>query len=199
MLIDPAKLFESKLLYPHPIARERLNRLVGLDDHKKRLTKVLGLLVNQAGLRRWASEHHGGAENLLDAVLHRPPLVILAGDVGCGKTELAETIGDAVGRQEGIDVMLLPLSLATRGQGKVGEMTHLISTAFDYTVKEAGSLKSSGGKSQGAVILLVDEADALAQSRETSQMHHEDVSGVNAFIRGIDRISNQRLPAAVIM
>ncbi len=116
-----------------------------------------------------------------------------------GKTELAETIGDAVGRQEGIDVMLLPLSLATRGQGKVGEMTHLISTAFDYTVKEAGSLKSSGGKSQGAVILLVDEADALAQSRETSQMHHEDVSGVNAFIRGIDRISNQRLPAAVIM
>ena len=199
MLIDPAKLFESKLLYPHPIARERLNRLVGLDDHKKRLTKVLGLLVNQAGLRRWASEHHGGAENLLDAVLHRPPLVILAGDVGCGKTELAETIGDAVARQEGIDVMLLPLSLATRGQGKVGEMTHLISTAFDYTVKEAGSLKSSGGKSQGAVILLVDEADALAQSRETSQMHHEDVSGVNAFIRGIDRISNQRLPAAVIM
>jgi AAA+ superfamily predicted ATPase len=30
-------------------------------------------------------------------------------------------------------------------------------------------------------------------------MHHEDVSGVNAFIRGIDRLANQRLPAAVIM
>jgi hypothetical protein len=102
MLVDPAKLFEGKLLYPHPVARERLNRLVGLEDHKKRLANVLGLLVNQAGLRRWASEHHGGAENLLDAVLHRPPLV--AGDVGCGKTEIAETIGNAVGRQEGIDV-----------------------------------------------------------------------------------------------
>ena len=199
MLIDPAKLFESKLLYPHPAARERLDRLVGLDDHKRKLTKVLGLLVNQAGLRRWADEHHSGATKLLDAVVHRPPLVILAGDVGSGKTERAETIGDAVGRQEGIDVMLLPLSLSTRGQGKVGEMTHLISTAFDYTVKEASSLKSSSGKSSGAVILLVDEADALAQSRETSQMHHEDVSGVNAFIRGIDRIANQRLPAAVIM
>jgi AAA+ superfamily predicted ATPase len=199
MLIDPSKLFESKLLYPHPAARERLDRLVGLDDHKQKLTKVLGLLVNQAGLRSWASEHHAGAEKLLDTVLHRPPLVILAGDVGSGKTELAETIGDAVGRQESIDVMLLPLSLATRGQGKVGEMTHLISSAFDYTVKEASSLKSSGGKTSGAVILLVDEADALAQSRETSQMHHEDVSGVNAFIRGIDRIANQRLPAAVIM
>jgi AAA+ superfamily predicted ATPase len=191
MLVDPAKLFESKILYPHPAARERLNRLVGLDEHKKKLTKVLGLLVNQDGLHRWAKEHHSGAEKLLDAVISRPPLVILAGDVGSGKTELAETIGDAVGRQEGIDVMLLPLSLATRGQGKVGEMTHLISTAFDYTVKEASTLKSRDGKTHGAVILLVDEADALAQSRETSQM--------NAFIRGIDRIANQRLPAAVIM
>jgi AAA+ superfamily predicted ATPase len=50
-----------------------------------------------------------------------------------------------------------------------------------------------------AVILLVDEADALAQSRETANMHHEDVSGVNAFIRGLDRLANGRLPAAVIM
>jgi len=30
-------------------------------------------------------------------------------------------------------------------------------------------------------------------------MHHEDRAGVNAFIRGIDRIGNGRLPAAVIM
>jgi AAA+ superfamily predicted ATPase len=30
-------------------------------------------------------------------------------------------------------------------------------------------------------------------------MHHEDRAGVNAFIRGIDRIGNGRLPAAVVM
>ena len=35
---------------------------------------------------------------------------------------------------------------------------------------------------RGAVILLVDEADALAQSREAAQMHHEDRAGVNAFL-----------------
>jgi AAA+ superfamily predicted ATPase len=51
---------------------------------------------------------------------------------------------------------------------------------------------------RGAVILLVDEADALAQSREAAQMRHEDRAGVNAFIRGVDRIGNG-LPAAVIM
>jgi AAA+ superfamily predicted ATPase len=197
-MIDIAALFERRMSYPHPAARERLDRLVGLDDHKTKLTKVLALLVNPGGLKRWGHAHHPGAELLLDTVLHRPPLVILAGDVGSGKTELAETIGDAVGRQEGIDVVLLPLSLSARGQGKVGEMTQLISGAFDFTVKEASSMKAKGN-AEGAVILLVDEADALAQSRETAQMHHEDVSGVNAFIRGIDRLANERLPAAVIM
>ena len=119
--------------------------------------------------------------------------------MGSGKTELAETIGDAVARQEDIGITLFPLSLSTRGQGRVGEMTQLISAAFDYTIEEARKLKSSNGRSRGAVILLIDEADALAQSRENAQMHHEDRAGVNAFIRGIDRIANAQLPAAVIM
>jgi AAA+ superfamily predicted ATPase len=77
-------------------------------------------------------------------------------------------------------------------------MTQLISAAFDFTVKEASSLMSKNA-AEGAVILLVDEADALAQSREGPEMHHESISGVNAFIRGIDRLANSRLPAAVIM
>lgn len=193
------ELFERRISYPDVDARERLARLVGLDDHKTRLTKILSLLVNPAGLEAWAKKHHPGAEELLNTVLRRPPLVVLAGDVGAGKSELAETIGDAVARQEKIDVTLFPLSLSTRGQGRVGEMTKLLSSAFEYIVAEAGKLKSSTGRSRGAVILLVDEADALAQSREAAQMHHEDRAGVNAFIRGVDRLSNSHLPAAVIM
>lgn len=69
-------------------------------------------------------------------MLRRPPLVVLAGDVGSGKTELAETIGDAVARTEKIDLTLLPLSLSTRGQGRVGEMTQLLSAAFDHAFAE---------------------------------------------------------------
>ena len=192
-MIDVASLFERRLTYPHPTARDRLERLIGLDEHKTKLTKMLGLLVHPKGLTEWGERHHPGADFLLSSVLNRPPLVILAGDVGSGKTELAESIGDAVARQEQIDVELLPLSLSTRGQGKVGQMTQLLSAAFDFTVKEAMRMKSDG-----AVILLVDEADALAQSRE-SEMHHEDRSGVNTFIRGIDRLASSGLPAAVIM
>lgn len=193
------ELFERRITYPDFDPQTRLARLVGLDDQKSRLAKILALLVNPAGLAVWARQHHPDADVLLDTVLRRPPLVVLAGDVGSGKTELAETIGDAVARQEKIDITLLPLSLSTRGQGRVGEMTQLISAAFDYTVAEATKLKSTSGKARGAIILLVDEADALAQSREATQMHHEDKAGVNAFIRGIDRIANAKLPAAVLM
>ncbi|WP_218565117.1 MULTISPECIES: ATP-binding protein [unclassified Pseudomonas] len=192
-------LFEYRVNYPDFEPQGRLAKLVGLEDQKTRLTKVLGLLVNSAGLTDWAKKFHPGSEDLLETVLRRPPLVVLAGDVGSGKTELAETIGDAVARQEKINITLFPLSLSTRGQGRVGEMTQLISAAFDYTIEEAKKLKSSDGRARGAVILLIDEADALAQSRENAQMHHEDRAGVNAFIRGIDRIANAQLPAAVIM
>ena len=184
------ELFERRLPFPDPDAMERLGRLVGLDDHKSRLTKILCLLVNPHSLDLWVKKHHHAATDLMNTVLRRPPLVVLAGDVGSGKTELAETIGDAVARQEKIDITLFPLSLSTRGQGRVGEMTQLLSTAFDYTVEHATKLKGTSNKSHGAIILLVDEADAIAQSREAAQMHHEDRAGVNAFIRGIDRIAN---------
>jgi hypothetical protein len=199
MAVDMMTLFERRMSYPHPDARDRLARLVGLDTYIERLTKSLGLLVHPGGLKMWGHEFHPGADKIINSVLSRPPLVILGGDVGSGKTELAETIPDAVARQEEIEIDLLPLSLSARGQGKVGEMTQLISAAFDFTVKEASTIERNKEGSEGAVILLVDEADALAQSRETAEMHHEEISGVNAFIRGIDRLASSRLPAAVIM
>jgi AAA+ superfamily predicted ATPase len=197
--IPAEELFGHRLTYPDPEARGRLARLVGIDDQKRRLARILGVLVNPEGLRRWVDEHHPGADRLLTSVLRRPPLVVLAGDVGSGKTELAETVGDEVARQEGIHLTLFPLSLSTRGEGLVGEMTQRISTAFDHGVAEAAKLKNPSGKARGAVILLVDEADALAQSREAAQMHHEDRAGVNAFIRGVDQIASRQVPAAVIM
>lgn len=193
-------LFERPTTLPDPDAQGRLARLVGMDDKIKRLANVLGVLINPAGLRKWQDKHHADAGILLDAVIRRPPLVVLSGDVGSGKTELAETIGDKVARQEDIDITLLPLSLSSRGQGRVGEMTQLVSSAFEHAFNEASKFKSAkGGAARGGVILLVDEADALAQSRESDQMHHEDRAGVNAFIRGIDRLANGGLPAVVLM
>lgn len=192
-------LFEPAFECPDPDLKDRLDSLVALDNQKGRLSKILGLLINPDGLKNWTEKFYPKANLLTETILRRPPLIVLEGDVGSGKTELATTIGDKVARQEKITVTVLPLSLSARGQGMVGEMTKLISSAFDHTIEQAKKYKSSTGKARGAVILLVDEADALTQSRENNQMHHEDKSGVNAFIRGIDRLGNGKLPAAVIM
>lgn len=192
------ELFDNTISFPDPEAQERLSKLIGLDDKISNLSKVLGLLINKDGLKKWAEKYYSNVDDIMNIVLHRPSLVVLAGDVGSGKSELAETIGDFVARQEKIDITLFPLSLSSRGQGRVGEMTQLISTAFKHTIKEAEKLKHSD-KVSGGIILLIDEADALAQSRESSQMHHEDKAGVNAFIRGIDSITHAKLPVAVIM
>ena len=193
------RLFERRITLPDPSSRERLALLVGLDDHKERLEKILGLTLDPTGLTNWLANHHPKASGLLDVILRRPHLVVLEGDVGSGKSELAETIGDAVARRFDVDIMLYPISLSTRGEGRVGEMTQLLSAAFDSVIDEASKLKGKSGKARGGVILLIDEADALAQSREAAQMHHEDRAGVNALIRGVDRLGNGKYPAAVIM
>lgn len=191
-------IFEQAINYPDPDYNERFHDLVGLDDYKERLRKILTLLINPNAIEAWRSKFHPDASVVINSVLKRPPLIVLEGDVGSGKSELATTIGDYVARLEKIDITLLPLSLSSRGEGRVGQMTQLISSAFEETYQRACRLKSES-KSRGAIILLVDEADALAQSRENSQMHHEDKAGVNAFIRGVDRLGNGKIPAAVIM
>jgi len=197
--VEGADLFERPAPFPDPEARRRFGALVGIDEHKERLVKLLGALLNPAGVERWAEKHHPDADGLLDVLLRRPPLIVLAGDVGSGKTELAETVGDAVARQQKMGVTLMPLSLATRGQGRVGEMTQLLSAAFDYAFTEAKKRMGDKGEVRGGVLLLIDEADAIAQSREDGQMHHEDRAGVNTLIRGVDRLAAARVPAAVIM
>lgn len=197
---DLDSLFDRRIDFPDLAAAKRLHRLVGLDEIKSRLTKTLGVLVNHHGPQNWAKKHHPTASILLDYLGRRPPLVIFAGDVGTGKTELAEVIGDAVARQEDIPITLFPLSLSTRGSGRVGEMTQLLTEAFDVVVQQASRLSGkTSSKAGGAIIMLVDEGDALTQSREATQMHHEDRAGVNAFIRGVDRLAEQHLPVVVIL
>jgi len=197
--INIDNLFDRRSTFPNSDAMKRLQLLVGLDEVKSRLIKSLAVLVNPEGVHAWAKKFHSKSLEILDFTERRPPLVILAGDVGTGKTEIASTIGDAVARQENISVTLFPLSLSTRGSGRVGEMTQLLSAAFENTVIEAKKLKKKDAKAHGAIILLVDEADAIVQSRENDQMHHEDRAGVNAFIRGVDQLAEQGLPAAVIL
>jgi SpoVK/Ycf46/Vps4 family AAA+-type ATPase len=83
------------------------------------------------------------------------------------------------------------MSIQTRGSGIVGDMTRQISRAF-------AAVEAEARRTGHVTILLLDEADALAESRETAQMHHEDRAGVNALIQGVDHLRGTGVPAFVV-
>ncbi|WP_375406801.1 AAA family ATPase [uncultured Amnibacterium sp.] len=173
---------------------------MGIDDIKRRLVNEASVLINPQVLEGWSTRHHGGTLNAVRAVEERTPLIVLAGDVGTGKTELAESVGDSIVRSLRIPLLTLyPLSLSTRGSGLVGEMTTLITQAFEFVRSTLGQARDGNGKVRNAAILLIDEADAIAQSRELSQMHHEDRAGVNALIRAIDSFRRDKLPVLTVL
>jgi AAA+ superfamily predicted ATPase len=192
-------LFAAVEEFPDDRARERFNDLVGIDTIKRQLTRQAQALLDPAIVEAWSTKAHKKVIPAVRDVMTRTALVILAGDVGTGKTELAETVGDRIARDIGKKVTLFPLSLSARGHGAVGEMTTLLTRAFETVRDHAAGGRSRDGSLRHATILLVDEADALAQSRELTQMHHEDRAGVNALIRGIDGLRNERLPVLTIM
>jgi SpoVK/Ycf46/Vps4 family AAA+-type ATPase len=192
-------LFDEVIELPDPDMQGQFERLVGIDAVKELLLKEGRLLLNPALLDEWSQSQHGSTLPCVRMFQERPPLILFSGDVGTGKTTLANSFGDPIARSERIKVTVLRLSLMTRGRGAVGEMTQLISRAFAEVESLGGPGKHTGKKPGSAVILVIDEADALAESRATEQMHHEDRAGVNALIRGIDRLSQKRLPILVVL
>ncbi len=192
-------LFTDAQQFPDGRARERFDGLVGLDAIKRQLLAEARVLLDPTIVEAWSKNMYAEVIPAVTDVMDRTPLVVLAGDVGTGKTELAETIGDPIARELGVPVMLYSLSLSARGHGAVGEMTALLAKAFETVDEHAKAGRARDGRLRHATILLIDEADALAQSRELEQMHHEDRAGVNALIRGIDDLRRDRLPVLTIM
>jgi AAA+ superfamily predicted ATPase len=48
------------------------------------------------------------------------------------------------------------------------------------------------------VLLLIDEADALASSRDMHQMHHEDKAGLNTLLQRLDNLRLAKVPLAAM-
>jgi AAA+ superfamily predicted ATPase len=193
-------LFDTVRTFPDADAMERYANLVGLDTIKERLGKEVEVMLRPDLIQKWSQEQHGAKLPALEKLLQqRPPLFVFAGDVGTGKTELSLTFGDNFARSHKIKVDLYCLSLRARGSGAVGEMTRLISEAFRHLHSVCHKKATHDKKPTTATILLIDEADSLAQSRELAQMHHEDRAGVNALIRGIDDIAAAKLSCLIVM
>lgn len=170
--------FESRRELPDDELRLQGERLVGFAPRLERVLGQMRLLSDLDGVRQWAKRHHGGGEALVAALGDRYPLVIFEGDIGTGKTASAEAAADALTRVQDIEGHLLKLSTRVRGIGHVGEMSTLISDAFDEAIALAGKARF--------VALIVDEGDALAFNRGAERAHHEDRVGVNTMIQKID-------------
>lgn len=192
-------LFARTEEFPNSDAAARLAALVGLDEVVERLVTDATALLDPAVMTVWSTRVHGAVIPAVTALLDRTPLFLFAGDVGVGKTEVAEVLGQAIATRADVDVTLYPLSLTSRGRGAVGEMTTLLTRAFDVINRQFTRARGRDGRAASMGVLLVDEADALAQSRELAQMHHEDRAGVNALLRGIDGMRVAKLPVLTIL
>jgi DNA helicase TIP49 (TBP-interacting protein) len=124
-------LFADPQQFPDEGARERYEQLVGIDAIKLQLVGEAQALLDPSVVERWSKRAHGALIPAVRDVMDRTALVILAGDVGTGKTELAETVGDPIARSLKTKVTMFPLNLSARGHGAVGEMTTLLTRAFE--------------------------------------------------------------------
>lgn len=189
-----ADLFDEELELPDSRSERRYNALVGLDDVKLALQQNAAVLLDPDSLRTWSQRYHGELLPVVSSVAERTPLFVFAGDVGTGKSTLAESFAQPIAKSHRIEITVMRLSLRARGTGAVGEMTKLLGEAFDEVIRRGRQLKKGH-----ALVLVIDEADAIAQSRELGQMHHEDRAGVNALIRGIDAVAAEGRPILVVM
>ncbi len=173
------RIFDSETVLPDDELSAKERTLLGFETRYGRIRDQLRLLLSMDELGAWNRKHHGGKLALCALVAEQYPLAIFHGDVGTGKTAMAECIANRLvleSRTE--DSVLFKLSNRVRGSGKVGEMGTLLAEAFQKVAQAAGRGRRA--------ILVIDEADSLAAARSQDHSHHEDKVAVNTLIQGID-------------
>jgi SpoVK/Ycf46/Vps4 family AAA+-type ATPase len=177
--------------HPDRAAKQVYDSLIGIDREKQELLDVLAVMLASDQAQRWRERHHPKGLPLLDRLANRPPLVILAGDVGCGKTALATSIGSPLAERLERKIVTLETPSDIRGNGMVGELSARVTAAFN-------AAKTAVGESRCG-LLVIDEADDLATSRNQLQAHHEDRAGVNVLIKQIDLLGRHGASLAVLL
>jgi SpoVK/Ycf46/Vps4 family AAA+-type ATPase len=175
--------------FPNPKSLKEWENLIGLQEEKKTLLDSLTLLLSPENFQGWLEKHHPNGIRLSTLIDTTTPFVILSGDVGCGKTALARCIGAPLSEKLDAHINLIEAPTDIRGTGLVGEISARIASTFEDTKAKVSK--------NGYTLLLLDEGDDIATSREQLQAHHEDRAGVNALIKELDKL--QGLKVAVIL
>lgn len=189
MVNDSLKLPE----YSHPNKEfmKDYNLLVGIDEQKKELLKTLELLLDTKRIQQWEKKFHSKGLPIMAHLKTGSPLVILSGEVGCGKTALAQSIGTPLAETLNTSIKVFETPSNIRGSGLVGEISNRITEVFENAKARL--------KNDEVGLLIIDEADDIATSRAQNQAHHEDRAGLNVLIKQIDSIKKSNKRLAVIM
>ncbi|HXJ21757.1 MAG TPA: ATP-binding protein [Polyangia bacterium] len=183
------KLHQTK--HPDEGAAKTYDGLIGIEAQKLELADHLLGVLDPDRVARWEKKHHPRGLPLARRLEGRPPLAILAGEVGCGKTALATSVATPIARLLDGRVVTLETPSDIRGGGLVGELSARVTAAFD----EARTIVGKDGRG----ILVIDEGDDLGTSRAQMQAHHEDRAGLNVLIKQIDGLARERTRLAVIL
>lgn len=183
--------FDKITSLPSKEIQERSKSLIGFEKKFNRIHASLQLLLDKEGLIKWSNGNYGKTLPIVSSIEERHPLIIFEGDVGTGKTVTAECIADRTTRELNKEGFFLQLSTRVRGEGLHGEMGNLVNDAFDKLKQEAGKRRLA--------FLLIDEADAIATSRGTQQMHQEEKAAVNTLIQRLDELRSMKGRAVVFM
>lgn len=189
--MDVSTFISEVIRYPNERLGATFDSLVGIQPIKDDLFRKLTLLISPQYLDRWLvnSYREEAPPNVAHLLHDRYPLLVLEGEVGSGKTALARSIGQVLAKQLKTELVLYVVNAQVRGSGHVGELTQNISRAF-------AEAEQRQEREDIPVLLLIDEADALAQARGGRQTHHEDDAGVNTLIQRIDHLRGR--PMAVL-
>ncbi len=177
--------------HPNQESRQLYDSLIGIDKQKDALLLNLSLLIDKRRIEAWQKKNHPAGIGLMRLVGQAGALFILSGEVGCGKTALANSIATPLADKLRTKIVTMETPANIRGYGRVGEISSRIAAAFAMAKARIGS--------QNLGILIIDEADDLATSRSQKHAHHEDRAGLNVLIKQIDAISRDKTNLAVIM
>ncbi len=189
--ITARDVLSKTVSFPSDEAQARLSHLVGLDGHIKALTRDLRLIFDPQMVDAWSKRHYRSLLPVAELVKDAVPLIIFEGDVGTGKTALAETIGQQIAIDGDYGVHLVKMSTRVRGTGYVGEMGTLLAESFKH-------IEGIWAKEAEPIIFVIDEADSLLTARASEQHHHEDKSGVNTILQHLDEFRRSAAQIGVI-
>lgn len=187
--MNELNLRETK--HPNKAAQKEFAALVGIDEQKNILLQHLHLFFDPQRYELWRKKHHREGLPAFDHQFHSSPMFLLSGEVGCGKTALAQSIATPLSELVNKPIFTLETPSNIRGSGRVGELSNRITETFSMAQRKVSD-KHPG-------ILIIDEADDLATSRAQNQAHHEDRAGLNVLIKQIDLLKTDKHNLAVIL